>query len=146
MGFDESLAQYAKHAFWANCTFNWGVVTNGGLTIGGLAFADEPAVADQVAKVLAKAAAGIQCPFSSFAPHGAWHEGSMYWQYVAERAAAATDHYSHVRAATANHWGVQVRRRVRRGDDGVPARGLRAGRRRKGQRAVGRPDKRPRLQ
>eukprot|EP01050_Picozoa_sp_SAG11_P031993 SAG11_NODE_10183_length_849_cov_0.916000_1_plen_231_part_01 len=30
MGFNEALAQYAKGVFWANCTFNWGVVTNGG--------------------------------------------------------------------------------------------------------------------
>ena len=91
MGFDEALAQYAKNAFWANCTFNWGVVVNGGLTVGGLAFADEPAVRDKVKSVLLKAAAGIQCPFSSFAPHGAWHEGSMYWQYVAEYAVATTE-------------------------------------------------------
>jgi hypothetical protein len=91
MGFDEALAQYAKNAFWANCTFNWGVVVNGGLTVGGLAFADEPAVRDKVNSVLLKAAAGIQCPFSSFAPHGAWHEGSMYWQYVAEYAVATTE-------------------------------------------------------
>ena len=27
--------RYGKNVFWANCTFNWGIVTNGGLTIGG---------------------------------------------------------------------------------------------------------------
>lgn len=91
MGFGEALRQYAKNVFWANCTFNWGIVTNGGLTTGGLAFLDEPSAASNVSAVLAKAAIGIQCPFSSFAPHGAWHEGSMYWQYVAEYAEAVTE-------------------------------------------------------
>jgi hypothetical protein len=91
MGFDEALSQYAKGVFWANCTFNWGVVTNGGLTIGGLAFLDEPLAAANVSAVLAKAAAGLRCPFGSFAPHGGWHEGSMYWQYVAEYAVATTE-------------------------------------------------------
>lgn len=91
MGFGEALLQYSDHVFWANCTFNWGIVTNGGLTIGGLAFLDEPAAAANVSAVLAKAAVGIQCPFGSFAPHGGWHEGSMYWQYVAEYAVATTE-------------------------------------------------------
>jgi hypothetical protein len=90
-GFEDALAQYNKNAFWANCTFNWGIVTNGGLTVGGLAFVDEPVAAANVAAVLAKAAVGIQCPFGSFAPHGGWHEGSMYWGYVAHYALATTD-------------------------------------------------------
>jgi hypothetical protein len=91
MGFGEAVEQYKKKAFWTNCTFNWGVVTNGGLTIGGLAFLDEPVATANVSEVLAKAAVGIQCPFGSFAPHGGWHEGSMYWQYVAEYAVATTE-------------------------------------------------------
>ncbi len=91
MGFGEALLQYSKNVFWANCTFNWGIVTNGGLTIGGLAFLDEPIAATNASAVLAKAAVGIQCPFGSFAPHGGWHEGSMYWQYVAEYAVATTE-------------------------------------------------------
>ena len=72
LGFGEALNQYANHVFWANCTFNWGVVTNGGLTIGGLAFLDEPLAAANVRDVLTKAAVGLQCPFGSFAPHGGW--------------------------------------------------------------------------
>ena len=51
----------------------------------------EPLAAANVSAVLSKAAAGIRCPFSSFAPHGGWHEGSMYWQYVAEYAVATTE-------------------------------------------------------
>eukprot|EP00729_Bicosta_minor_P012448 gene12448-30134_t len=91
IGFGAALAQYDHHPFWANCTFNWGIVTNGGFTIGGLAFADEPVAVANVTAVLAKAAVGLQCPFSSFAPHGAWHEGAMYWGYVAHYALATTD-------------------------------------------------------
>ena len=77
LGFDEALTQYAppKPQFWTNCTFNWGIVTNGGLTVGGLAFLDEPRAAATVAAVLAKAAVGLKCPFASFKPHGGWHEG-----------------------------------------------------------------------
>ena len=77
LGFGEALVQYSQHVFWANCTFNWGIVTNGGLTIGGLAFLDEPVAAANASAVLKRAAVGIQCPFGSFAPHGGWHEGSM---------------------------------------------------------------------
>jgi hypothetical protein len=58
--------------------------------VGGLAFLDEPQLAANVSAVLAKAAVGVQCPFGSFAPHGGWHEGPMYWQYVAEYAQALT--------------------------------------------------------
>jgi hypothetical protein len=90
-GFGDALVQYKKHAFWANCTFNWGIVTNGGLTVGGLAFVDEPVAAANAAAVLAKAAVGIQCPFGSFAPHGGWHEGGMYWGYVSHYALATTE-------------------------------------------------------
>jgi len=91
MGFGEALVQYSQHAFWANCTFNWGIVTNGGLTIGALAFLDEPVAAANASAVLAKAAVGLRCPFGSFAPHGAWHEGSMYWQYVSQYGQATSE-------------------------------------------------------
>ena len=76
--------------FWTNCTFNWGIVTNGGLMVGALAFLDEPAAATNVSAVMTRAAVGVRCPFGSFAPHGGWHEGPMYWQYVAEYAQALT--------------------------------------------------------
>jgi hypothetical protein len=90
LGFDEALAKY-PHAFWANCSFNWGMVTNGGLAIGALAFLDEPAATVNASAVLSKALAGLSLPFSSFAPHGAWHEGSMYWGYTSEYAVATTE-------------------------------------------------------
>eukprot|EP00729_Bicosta_minor_P009422 gene9422-29630_t len=90
LGFDEAVAQY-PHAFWANCTFNWGVVTNGGLAIGALAFLDEPIAATNASIVLSKALVGVSQPFRSFAPHGAWHEGSMYWGYTSEYALATTE-------------------------------------------------------
>ena len=96
LGFDEALAQYESNVFWTNCTFNWGVVTNGGLTVAGLAFLDEARARANVSAVLAKAAVGMQCPFASFAPHGGWHEGAMYWQYVAEYAQAVTEALSGV--------------------------------------------------
>eukprot|EP01051_Picozoa_sp_SAG22_P022010 SAG22_NODE_5100_length_1086_cov_1.603850_1_plen_313_part_10 len=90
LGFDEALAKY-PHAFWANCTFNWGMVTNGGLAIGALAFLGEPVAAANASAVLSKALAGLRLPFRSFAPHGAWHEGSMYWGYTSEYAVATTE-------------------------------------------------------
>ena len=90
LGFDEALAKY-PHAFWANCSFNWGIVTNGGLTIGALAFLDEPVAADNASAVLSRALAGLSLPFRSFSPHGAWHEGSMYWGYTSEYALATTE-------------------------------------------------------
>ena len=90
LGFDEALSQY-PHAFWANCSFNWGVVTNGGLAIGALAFLDEPVAAANASAVLSKALVGVSQPFRSFAPHGAWHEGSMYWGYTSEYALATTE-------------------------------------------------------
>ena len=37
-GFGAAVVQYSQHAFWANCTFNWGIVANGGLTVGALAW------------------------------------------------------------------------------------------------------------
>ena len=73
------------------CLVHPNLPRNGGLTIGGLAFLDEPLAFANVSAVLSKAAVGIQCPFGSFAPHGGWHEGSMYWQYVAEYAVATTE-------------------------------------------------------
>jgi hypothetical protein len=91
LGFNEAVTQYSKHAFWANCTFNWGVVTNGGLAIGALAFLDEPVAAANASAVLTKALVGLRLPFHSFAPHGAWHEGSMYWGYTSEYALASTE-------------------------------------------------------
>ena len=90
LGFNEALVQYADKVFWTNCTFNWGVVTNGGLMVGALAFLDEPAASANASAVFARAAVGVRCPFQSFSPHGAWHEGPMYWQYVAEYAQALT--------------------------------------------------------
>lgn len=82
LGFAEALRQYAQGAFWTRCTFNWGIVTNGGLTVGALAFLEE--APGNTSAVLAQAALGLPCGFGSFAPEGGWHEGPMYWQYVAE--------------------------------------------------------------
>jgi hypothetical protein len=100
LGFDEALAQYSDHAFWANCTFNWGVVTNGGLAIGALAFLDEPVANTNASAVLSKALVGVSQPFRSFAPHGAWHEGSMYWGYTSEYALATTEALRRVYGST----------------------------------------------
>jgi hypothetical protein len=110
LGFDEALAQYdpsgsAKPQFWTNCTFNWGIVTNGGLTVGGLAFAGD---VPNASAVMAKAAVGLRCPFASFAPHGGWHEGSMYWQYVAEYAQAVTEALRGVRGGDGGDGGLSA--------------------------------------
>ena len=76
-GLSRALDDYARGEFWTNCTFNWCVVTNGGLTVGALAFVDEPAgVGANASLVIEKARAGIHCPFSSFSPDGGWHEGA----------------------------------------------------------------------
>ena len=58
--------------------------------VGALAFLDEPVAAINASAVIARASVGVRCPFGSFAPHGGWHEGPMYWQYVAEYAQALT--------------------------------------------------------
>lgn len=91
LGLAQALHDYAHGEFWTNCTFNWGVVTNGGLTVGALAFVDTPGIGANASDVIARAKAGIRCPFSSFSPDGGWHEGFMYWQYVAEYAQALTE-------------------------------------------------------
>lgn len=92
LGLSEALKDYARGEFWTNCTFNWGVVTNGGLTVGALAFVDQPGrLGADASAVVTAAARGLHCPFSSFAPDGGWHEGFMYWQYVAEYAQAVTE-------------------------------------------------------
>lgn len=92
LGLAQALHDYEHGEFWMNCTFNWGVVTNGGLTVGALAFVDEAGdVGTNASRVIANAKVGIYCPFTSFAPDGGWHEGFMYWQYVAEYAQAVTE-------------------------------------------------------
>ncbi len=82
LGLAEALREYAAGVFWTNCTFNWGIVTNGGLTVGALGLYE--AIPENASRVLAQAAARLPCGFTSFAPQGGWHEGPMYWQYVAE--------------------------------------------------------------
>lgn len=87
-GFKEALKDYNQGAFWHKCVFNWNIVTNGGLLIGALAFFEDSP--DLAAQVYGNATEGLPYAFDSFAPKGGWHEGPMYWEYVAKYALAFT--------------------------------------------------------
>lgn len=63
-----------------NTKSNWGAVCNGGIAIAAMAMLDVYPVTS--AKILSNALRGYEYTAQSFAPHGAWYEGPLYWEYT----------------------------------------------------------------
>ncbi len=79
-GLEPGQKAYADGDRWTTTPFNWNLVCNGGMTVGGLAIADEePKLA---LEVLERARASIPIALASFSPDGGWAEGPGYWDYA----------------------------------------------------------------
>ncbi len=84
---------------WVGGSNNWNIVSNGGISVGMLAIADEaPELAEEV---LAVGLASIQNGLARFEPDGSYVEGLNYWDYAsayavyylaASKSALGTDH------------------------------------------------------
>ena len=80
-GLNPGLDAYASNQFFFTATTNnWGIVCNGGMTIGALAIAGEnPSVASQI---LARAIPLTKSVAAHFTPdNGNWYEGAGYYNY-----------------------------------------------------------------
>ena len=65
--------------WWVNSRNNWNQVCHAGLTAGALAVAErDPALAE---KIVARAVEKVPLAAGSYAPDGAYVEGTMYWGY-----------------------------------------------------------------
>lgn len=83
-GLKAGLKQYADNAFWAKPhANNWGLVCNGGLTVGALAVLhDDPSGPPEALKVLEIAPKNVMNAMEAYAPDGGWIEGPGYWHYA----------------------------------------------------------------
>jgi len=71
-------------SYWVLYDHNWALVTNGGVTLGALAIADEqPALARTVVH---EALSRVPPAMAHYAPDGGWPEGVSYWEYATEYA------------------------------------------------------------
>lgn len=71
-------------SYWVLYDHNWALVTNGGVTLGALAVADEqPALARTVVH---QALQRVPPAMAHYAPDGGWPEGVSYWEYATEYA------------------------------------------------------------
>jgi len=102
-GLKAGLKQYADNAFWAKPhANNWGLVCNGGLTVGALAILhDDPSGPPEALKVLDIAPQNVMYAMEAYAPDGGWIEGPGYWLYASNygttmmsalQSETATDH------------------------------------------------------
>jgi hypothetical protein len=79
-GIEPALGFYENRRSWTQATHNWNQVSNGGITLGALAVAeDEPSRAE---RVLRAAVESIPRAMNSYAPDGGWNEGPGYWAYA----------------------------------------------------------------
>ncbi len=83
-GLKPGLKQYADNAFWAKPhANNWGLVCNGGLTVGALAILhDDPGGPPEALTVLDIAPKNVMYAMEAYAPDGGWIEGPAYWHYA----------------------------------------------------------------
>jgi hypothetical protein len=73
---------FQRKAWWTEANHDWNQVTNGGLTLGALAIADEE---PELAREMIDLSRGsIVLALRSFAPDGGWAEGPDYWNYATE--------------------------------------------------------------
>ena len=80
-GMEPGIKAYSdKPALWTKSEYNWNQVCNGGLSIGALAIAEtDPKYAKLI---VPKAVASLPIALISYAPDGAWGEGTGYWDYA----------------------------------------------------------------
>ncbi|MEN6358045.1 MAG: heparinase II/III family protein [Armatimonadota bacterium] len=79
-GLDPALALYRTNEWWTKSPFNWNNVCNGGMILGALAVADEePSLAK---KIISYALKSLPLAMATYAPDGAWPEGTNYWEYA----------------------------------------------------------------
>lgn len=82
-GLEPGLKAYSdKPAWWTKSEYNWNQVCNSGLTVGALAIAEtDPKYAKTI---VPKAVASLPIALRSYAPDGAWGEGTGYWDYATQ--------------------------------------------------------------
>lgn len=95
---------YRDQASWVAVGHNWNAVCNGGVILGALAVADEEPVLAQY--LLSRAVASLPAALASYAPDGAWVEGSDYWGYATGYAALA---FAALQSALGTDFGLSAR-------------------------------------
>ena len=101
LGLTPGKAAYDAKAWWTTDPFNWNLVCNGGLAVGGLAVADlKP---DLVRPLLYRNITNLPKALASYAPDGAWAEGPGYWGYATQYAVAA---FASLRSALGTEFGL----------------------------------------
>jgi hypothetical protein len=79
-GLNPGLQAYYSKAWWTlPGTNNWGIVCNGGLTIGALAVAGE---VKEAGDVVSQSVTNIRHALANYGPDGGWPEGPDYWHYA----------------------------------------------------------------
>lgn len=86
-GVQAGLDAHENKIWWSQSEFNWNLVCNSGLTIAALAVADE--YPDQCDRLLEYTTASLPRALASYAPDGAWPEGTAYWHFATSRVAFA---------------------------------------------------------
>ena len=82
-GLEPGLEITADHRWWASAEHNWNTVCNGGLAMGALALAGDPAVHETVTRTIASTRDSIRLPVRNIGRMGGWEEGPVYWGYMA---------------------------------------------------------------
>ncbi len=79
-GLKPGLKVYDSNGWWTQSDHNWNQVCNGGMIVGALAIADvEPSYAE---RIIPAAVASLPRALKTYAPDGAWGEGTGYWSYA----------------------------------------------------------------
>ena len=78
-GIEPSLDSAAPDNWWLSTDENWAQVCHGGLGAAAIALADRDTALAEL--LLTRALAAIPGVAASYAPHGAYPEGPMYWSY-----------------------------------------------------------------
>ena len=83
-GLTPSFAVYRKGGWWTKSEYNWNQVCNGGMTLGALAIGDalDGERREMAEYVIRNAVASVPTAMKTFAPDGAWGEGTAYWSYT----------------------------------------------------------------
>jgi len=79
-GLDQALPIYEQQRWWVVNRFNWNQVSNGGISLGALAIADEEP--EKSRAVLRHALKSVPVAMASYGPDGGWPEGPGYWHYA----------------------------------------------------------------
>ncbi|GGF12821.1 CBM96 family carbohydrate-binding protein [Subtercola lobariae] len=99
--FTPALTTYAAQNYWSTDTSNWNVVSNSGLSIAALAFAQDSS--SMSGQILDDARASIVNGLAEYSPDGGYTEGITYWSYASNY---LTTYISSLESSTGNDYGL----------------------------------------